>query len=1251
MAGVESMQQQSNKAHRKSKTGAKQSAKDKAKKRENASKQQNVKAFAPMSGASADKMARRKLEQSEKKLHVAMVDRTPDTPPPVVVAVVGPPQTGKTTLIKSLVRRYAKQSPTTVNGPITVVAGKKRRLTFIECPNDINAMIDIGKTADLVLLTVDASFGFEMETFEFLNILQTHGFPRVMGVLTFLDKFKDGKRLKATKKKLKDRFWTEIYDGAKLFYLSGVLNGRYPDREILNLSRFISVMKFRPLQWRNTHPYLLADRIEDLTDRDLLHANRKMDRTITLYGYLRGTNLKSGARVHIPGAGDMVVKSVNILEDPCPLPNQPGATKGRRSLSDKQKLVYAPMSDIGGVMYDKDAVYINVPGNFTKKSALHPDSRTADSGTNAAGSDADSDGEINAAAGVGEKMVLSLQDMGSSLGDKIAGSEMRLFSSHAPVAGRDAATLVQSVEAEEESDDGSNKRTRTRRRAVFADDNGSIEELDDDEDDDDDDEDEDGDSDDMDMDSDDDEADSNVGHGRQRRYEDDGDENEEYAFADSDSDVGFDSESDADDDDDDEPYDGGRPLIGSRRKSTSAKESTEGDLADDVLDGSLHWKENLAEKAAAAFYGRRRVNLMSLVYGDDNDDTAGQEKKVKRVPVLSGKLERDSDDEDGGASFFKVLESDDHANGHKGGDSRMIQTHDSCKANLDYADLDRWAEDEILDSLRYRFVTGMRLGDDGDGDADGSDGDGIEDEDDAVFDDFEDLETGERVSGKPQTGADDMEDDSDLDAEERERRALLRKKEELKRKFDAQFDGHVDEDDDEEGAKKGGGGGERDDYEAAKELIAKQQAINRAEFEDDDLVTRALVEGHRAGSYVRLLLTNVPCEFVEYFDPVYPILVGGLLQAEQNFGFVQVRIKKHRWHHRILKTNDPLVFSVGWRRFQSVPLYSLNDGTRNKLLKYTPEHMHCLASFYGPITAPNTGFCAVQSVGRGVSNFRISATGVVLDINQSTEIVKKLKLTGAPYKVHKNSAFIKDMFTSALEVAKFEGAQIRTVSGIRGQVKKHLTKPEGHFRATFEDKILMSDIVFLRTWYPVRPRKFYNPVTSLLMESKTDWQGMRLTGQVRRERNLPVPNNRDSHYKPVERETRRFNPLFIPKSLQAELPFANKPKDRQKHRRPTLEVRRMKGMVMDVREKKIAGLMAQLNTLNKEKTQKRKQRDIEDRAKLRTRIEESEARRANAKKRVLKAHFREQGQEQKRKAAAESGARYKKRKTGGGDDD
>lgn len=64
---------------------------------------------------------------------------------------------------------------------------------------------------------------------------------------------------------MQDRFWSEIYDGAKLFYLSGIQHGKYLKREVLNLARFISVAKFRPLMWRREHAYLLADRVEDIT--------------------------------------------------------------------------------------------------------------------------------------------------------------------------------------------------------------------------------------------------------------------------------------------------------------------------------------------------------------------------------------------------------------------------------------------------------------------------------------------------------------------------------------------------------------------------------------------------------------------------------------------------------------------------------------------------------------------------------------------------------------------------------------------------------------------------------------------------------------------------------------------------------------------------------------------------------------------------------------------------------------------------
>ena len=70
---------------------------------------------------------------------------------------------------------------------------------------------------------------------------------------------------------------------------------------------------------------------------------------------------------------------------------------------------------------------------------------------------------------------------------------------------------------------------------------------------------------------------------------------------------------------------------------------------------------------------------------------------------------------------------------------------------------------------------------------------------------------------------------------------------------------------------------------------------------------------------------QVPCEFVEHFDPCTPFIVGGLQPGEERLGVLMARVKKHRWHQKVLKSSDPLVFSLGWRRFQSLPIYCTKD--------------------------------------------------------------------------------------------------------------------------------------------------------------------------------------------------------------------------------------------------------------------------------------------------------------------------------------
>ncbi len=281
--------------------------------------------------------------------------------------------------------------------------------------------------------------------------------------------------------------------------------------------------------------------------------------------------------------------------------------------------------------------------------------------------------------------------------------------------------------------------------------------------------------------------------------------------------------------------------------------------------------------------------------------------------------------------------------------------------------------------------------------------------------------------------------------------------------------------------------------------------------------------------------------------------------------------------------------------------------------------MHCHATFYGHQVPPNTGVLAIQRISGNIPGFRIAATGNTLELNESFDIVKKLKLVGTPTKIYKNTAFISGMFNSDLEVSRFEGASIKTVSGIRGQVKKALREGQpGSFRATFEDKILMSDIIFCRTWMPVDIKKYYNPVTSLLIKEGADgWVGMKPKAQLQIETNTPIEVNPDSIYKPIERTQKKFNKLHVPKKLEAALPFASKPKDEKKRKKKSYVSKR--AVVMDADEKKKYTFLQAVNTIRNEKVTKRKESNARrqvERAKENAKKEEliAAARKANLKR-------------------------------------
>mmetsp|Transcript_12476 Transcript_12476/g.24913 ORF Transcript_12476/g.24913 Transcript_12476/m.24913 type:complete len:1194 (+) Transcript_12476:23-3604(+) len=1144
---------QVHRGHKTTKAGRGSREKKKAKndkKNGNLKDRHNPRAFSVANIVRTQRNVQRNSDRAQKKEYVPLKDRRASSAtesPPSLVAVVGPPGVGKSTLIRSLVKIYSNHNLTNPTGPITVCTSKQKRITLLECPNTPTAMLDVAKTADLVLLCVDAKFGFEMESFEFLNMMQTHGFPKVMGVFTHLDQFKTMKNLRKTKKLLKHRFWTEIYDGAKMFYFSGCVNGKYLKHEVKQLTLLLSRVKYRPLVWRNTHPYVVVDRHEDITHPSKIEEDEKCERSVAFYGYVRGTNLKEGMKVHLIGVGDYSMSEVNALPDPCPVVDK---DKEQKTLVNKDTKLYAPLSNVGAVQFDKDAVYIDIGrANYTKKENLDlpkKEGENEDDGSDGESSSSSEEEDIDMDAPAG--LLKSLQDVKEGVDQKMKYSSLRLFKGSKAVKA-----------SEDDEEDGQATDKDQKRRPV-------------------------------------DDA-FELANSFRRRF-DGGDVEQENSGSDSDS-----SDDDSSDDDDSASDDDSRNSDAEEEDEEGEAGYSDDESGSDSEDEEMEeeeekqtWKTNIAQQAAKNYLRRDRsiTNLQQLVYG---------ESTLTNSNLVSDEEENDlgNDDDEGSDDEFFTLRnkskqtSSDSSRGEAGqsviNDIQLGEMDSSRKMPSGAPGIafgvEAWLEEGencLIESIRDKFVTG-NWGGNGDGE------EGRAEE----FDDFEDLEAGEKYgpNGEVLEDSDDDEDEATAgmsDAQLREFNA--KKKAAQKTGFDDDYDeskkGNVGKPGDEQA--------ENEYVEALKREKEARLKRNEEEFGIDGESSRLRFEGFRQGIYCRVRIDGIPAEFIDSFDPTMPLVIGGLTPQETERGLVRCRFKKHRWHKKILKCNDPLVFSIGWRRFQSIPVFSTEDQNgRYRYLKYTPEHMHCQATFYGPQAPPNTGILAIQRLTGNIPGFRISATGVVLELDASSKVVKKLKLVGTPTKIYKTTAFISGMFNSDLEVSRFEGASIRTVSGLRGQVKKSLREGQpGSFRATFEDKILLSDIVFCRTWVPVEIKQYYNPVTSLLCKSGAEgWRAMKPKAQLHVETETPIEVNPDSIYKPIERKERTFNKLRVPKSVESNLPFKSKHKDDTK--RKTKSYASKRAVVMDAEEKKKYTFVQAVNTIRNEKKAKRRVKNAERR--------------------------------------------------------
>ena len=275
------------------------------------------------------------------------------------------------------------------------------------------------------------------------------------------------------------------------------------------------------------------------------------------------------------------------------------------------------------------------------------------------------------------------------------------------------------------------------------------------------------------------------------------------------------------------------------------------------------------------------------------------------------------------------------------------------------------------------------------------------------------------------------------------------------------------------------------DCSTLKSLLEKKNRYDD-QIEFGDFLKNSINEKHNINkkkkfdknfinSFKILESNSFPNQFKKYYDPSYPIVIQIKYQFKDKTLIIKAKITKHKWNKNLLRSKYSYIISIGWKIFKTFLIIFKEDSlNRKRYQKYLCRDTCQLVCFYSTFVEIGTVVIGINEENVKIrsrtqgANFDILFTGNVLSNNSTLNIFKKAKLKGTVYNSFRKTAFVKNMFSNEMEIFRFMGSLIQTISGTRGIIKKYsINGPSGSFRATFEKNVMDGEIVFLRIWFPV----------------------------------------------------------------------------------------------------------------------------------------------------------------------------------------
>ncbi|RUS75269.1 hypothetical protein EGW08_016961 [Elysia chlorotica] len=232
------------------------------------------------------------------------------------------------------------------------------------------------------------------------------------------------------------------------------------------------------------------------------------------------------------------------------------------------------------------------------------------------------------------------------------------------------------------------------------------------------------------------------------------------------------------------------------------------------------------------------------------------------------------------------------------------------------------------------------------------------------------------------------------------------------------------------------------------------------------------------GNFVIIYVKDVPKAFMDFHKAEMPVALFGLFKNEHKMTLVSTMISRMPNFKAPVKAKDPLVFQIGFRRFSSCPIFSEHaHQNKFKMERFLPQKGFIVASMYAPIMfAPAPVLVFRENV---MQKYDLVAKGSLLPLDTDRIIIKRVVLSGAPFKINKKTVTVRYMFFTREDIEYYKPIELRTKLGKRGHIKQALGT-HGHMKCSFNAQLKSDDTILMNLYKRVFPKWSFDPHVSIL---------------------------------------------------------------------------------------------------------------------------------------------------------------------------